>query len=243
LFGLNIDKVNYKRPDTIPEVFTGVREWKPPMKKGIIHGSFTDSSAALSTDMEMEDNDAYGMRRAKEFSEELRKTCRIITEKNYLVVCSNQIRDVVGATQYQEKTKTPGGRGWEFYPSLRLRLSTLKKYKTTLEFGNKKEISKIMGVRTLVEVYKSSIWKPFNTAPITILFDYGIDDIRENLQFIKDFTKNTIYTCCGAPLDKSMEVSIAAVEDNKLEESLKEEVIELWEEIESKFKTERKPKR
>ncbi len=53
--------------------------------------------------MDNEDGDKYGMRRAKEFSEELRKTCRILKDKNYLMVCSNQIRDNVDAGLYGQK--------------------------------------------------------------------------------------------------------------------------------------------
>jgi len=106
-----------------------------------------------------------------------------------------------------------------------------------------KEVIRVIGVKTEVEVFKSSVWKPYRTAPVTILFDYGVDDVRENLQFIKDYTKNTIYTIDnGGPLDKSMGKSIQIIEEKKWEQSLQEEVIALWENIESKFETERKPK-
>jgi hypothetical protein len=106
-----------------------------------------------------------------------------------------------------------------------------------------KEVKKIIGVRSEVYVFKSSIWKPFGTAPVSIIFDYGIDDIRENLQFIKDFSKYNIYTLGGEALDKSMLESIKIIEQDNLENELKEEVINLWEEIEKKFKSDRKPKR
>ena len=243
LFDLNTDEMEYGNPNTVPEVFQAVRKWEPQGKK-VIHGIFADSLAALSTDMEMEkdEGDKMGIRRAKEFSEELRRTCRVITEKNYLMVCSNQVRVNVDAGPYGQKYTTPGGEAIGFYSSLRLRFSRPEKIKEKQRIAGK-EVTRVKGVRVVIEVFKSSIWKPFGTAPVTILFDYGIDDIRENLQFIKDFTKNTIYTCCGTPLDKSMEVSIDMVESSKWENNLKEEVIELWEEIESKFKTERKPKR
>jgi RecA/RadA recombinase len=90
IFGLDTNLMGYSRPNTVPEVFSAVRYWKPE-PEGKIHGVFADSLAALSTDMEMgkDEGDKYGMRRAKEFSEELRKTCRILAQKNYLMVCSN----------------------------------------------------------------------------------------------------------------------------------------------------------
>jgi RecA/RadA recombinase len=242
LLGLNITKDNYFRPNTIPAIFDPIRKWEPK-NPNIINGIFADSLAALSTDMEMsEEGDPYGTRRAKEFSEGLRKTCREIKDKNYLMVASNQIRDVIGATQFQAKTATPGGKAWTFYPSLRLTTTIIKKHKVEKKFAGK-EISKIIGVRTEVHVYKSSIWEPYHSAPVTIIFDYGIDDLRENLQFIKDYSKHSIYTLGGEGLDKSLNESIKIVEEDNLEDKLKNEVIDLWEAIESEFKTERKPKR
>jgi recombination protein RecA len=242
LFGLELKEGDYKNPNTVTEVFKAVRAWNPENPK-VINGIFADSLAALSTDMEMEgdEGDKMGMRRAKEFSEQLRKTCRILARDNLLMVCSNQVRIDVDPKSYQ-KYSTPGGLSVGFYSSLRLKASISNKHKVDKTFAGK-EVSRIIGVRVDIEVAKSSIWKPFHTAPVTILFDYGIDDIRENLQFIKSYTKNTIYTITGKGLDKSMEASIKMIEKDKLEDQLRKETIDLWEEIESKFESNRKPKR
>jgi RecA/RadA recombinase len=244
IFGFEITDTNYAKPDKVTEVFQGVRAWKPkPIQEGLIHGTFADSLAALSTTMEMDkdDGDPYGMRRAKEFSEELRKTCRVIADNNYLMVCSNQVREVIGATQYQEKTSTPGGKAMGFYSSLRLQFSNPTKLKLDKEIAGKKQV-RIIGVEVTISVYKSSIWKPYRAAPVTILFDYGIDDIRQNLQYIKDNTTNTVYTIGGEKLNVSIDKSISLIEQRGLEDVLKEEVIDLWEDIESKFAQNRKPK-
>lgn len=259
IFGLDTEKMSYGHPDIVPEVFKAVREWEPGWKeiknikeikvskerKGInppptINGIFADSLAALSTDLEMDKDtgDKMGMRRAKEFSEELRKTCRILSQNNYLMVCSNQIRQTMN--EFGPKYKSPGGEAIGFYSSLRLRTSIIKKIKAKKTFAGK-EVSRIIGVTIEIEVFKSSIWKPFRTAPLTILFDYGIDDIRQNLQFLKDYRKDSVYVC-GAISCKSIEGAIKMVEDGGLENVLKEEVIDLWEHIERKFETERKSK-
>jgi len=243
IFDLDTDTMIYSKPNTVPEVFKAVRDWQPEGKK-VIHGIFADSTAALSTDQEMEkdEGDKMGMRRAKEFSEELRKTCRVIAEKNYLMVCSNQVRINVGASPYEQKYIAPGGEAMGFYSSLRLRFMKPEKIKEKRRVAGK-EVVRVVGVDVKIEVFKSSIWKPFHIAPVTILFDYGVDDIRQNLQFIKDYTKMTVYGINGEGLGKSMEEAIQAVEKDHLEDILKEEVIDLWEEIESKFESERKPKR
>ena len=242
LFGLELPEGTYHIPDTVPEIFDPIHNWAPKDPKAV-NGIFADSLAALSTDMEMDPkkDDKMGARRAKEFSEGTRKTCRIIKDKNYLMVCSNQIRQNMDPMAYSKYT-TSGGEAIGFYSSVRLKTQITKRHKVEKTFKGK-DISKIIGVRIEVEVFKSSIWEPFHTAPVTIIFDYGIDDIRENLQFIKDYSKYSTYTLGGESLDKSMNEAIKIIEEDKLESVLKEEVINLWEEREMAFKVERKPKR
>ncbi|MFP4025823.1 MAG: hypothetical protein ACLFVR_14965, partial [Thiohalospira sp.] len=239
MFDLDTDNMSYGTPNTIPQVFKSVRDWEPE-KKGI-HGIFADSLAALSTDMEMKNDagDKMGTRRAKEFSEELRRTCRILTEKNYLMVCSNQVRVNIDAGQFGQKYTSPGGEAIGFYSSLRLRAMKPEKI-TDKKKVQGKEVKRIIGVNVMFEVFKNSTWKPYRSAPVTILFDYGIDDIRQNLQFVKDYTDATVYAVNGENLDKSMEKAIEIVEENELIIPLKEQVIDLWERIESLFGTERK---
>lgn len=245
IFDLQVDSIDYDTPDTVTEVFDAVRKWKPTkVGKNIVNGIFTDSLAALSTDMEMEkeEGDKMGMRRAKEFSEGLRKICRLLTANNLLMVCSNQVRTNTDAGTYGPKTTTPGGVAIGFYSSLRLQARNPEKIKVKKTVAGK-EVTRVIGVETTFEVFKSSIDKPYRSAPVTILFDYGIDDIRANLQFIKDFTKNTVYCLGERKLSNKLEDAIAMVEgDPALVHELKEEVIDLWESIEMKFDSKRQPK-
>ncbi len=241
MFDLDTESIAYTTPDTVTQVFKEVRAWEP--KEAKVNGIFTDSLAALSTDMEMDndDGDKMGMRRAKEFSEELRKTCRILTKNNWLMVCSNQVRINANAGAYGQKYVTPGGEAVGFYASLRLRMMHPEKiYQTETVAG--KKVKQVIGVTTEVEVFKNSTWKPYLTAPVTILFSYGIDDVRQNLQYIKDFTKNTIYTIGESKLDISLEKSIAIIEEANQEKELRDQVIDLWTEIQSKFDSNRKTK-
>lgn len=241
LFDLNIKTIKYDTPDKVTEVFENIREWQPNTGKDIVNGTFTDSLAALSTNLEMdkEEGDKMGMRRAKEFSEGFRKNARILKQKNYLMVCSNQVRENADTGGI----KSPGGFAIGFYASLRLRAMNPERiYKEITVKG--KEVKKAIGVRTNFEVFKSSIWRPFGVAPVTIIFDYGIDDIRENLQYIKRFTGATVYKHRGEILDKSMEKSIEIIEaDPILIRELKDDVIDLWTEIQSKFDSNRKKER
>lgn len=241
MFDVNFEDIAYTTPDTVTEVFKAVRSWEP--KGEFVNGVFADSLAALSTELEMEskDGDKMGMRRAKEFSEELRKTCRVLPKNNLLMVCSNQVRENLDAGQYGNKYKTPGGLGISFYSSLRLRVGTPEKLTVKQKIVGK-ETTRVIGIKSQIEVFKSSVWKPFHSAPVYILFDYGIDDIRANLQFIKDYSKNTIYTLGEQKLDMSLEKSIKIIEKSGTEKELQKQTIALWEDIESKFESKRKPK-
>lgn len=246
MYGAKIKPENYSQPDTVTEVFKNIRKWEPEtsLKRKVVHGSFTDSLAALSTKMEMteEDGDKMGMRRAKEFSEQLRKTCRILKQKNLLLVTSNQVRvnvDAVG--KFSPKYSTPGGEAIKFYSSVRLKFNNPEKIYKELKFHGKL-VKKAIGVTVEIEVVKT-IDKPFRKAPMTIIFDYGIDCIRDNLQYIKDYSKNTTYCIGNKNLGASMEEAIKKVESLNLEKTLREEVIDLWELIDSKFASDRKPKK
>jgi recombination protein RecA len=240
LFGVEKEKISYTMPNTISEVFRSIREWEPKNPDGP-SAIFADSLAALSTEMEMEDEDKMGMRRAKEFSEELRKTCRVLASKGYLLICSNQIRQNLEAGPFGQKYISPGGEAIGFYSSLRLRTSKPKPIKQEKTIGSK-TISRIVGVEVQIEVFKSSIWKPFRSAPLTILYDYGIDDIRENLQYVKEMTGSQVYCVEDEKLSKSLEKSIAIVEKRGLQDVLKRQVIRIWNEVEDQFTVKRLPR-
>ena len=240
IFDFYPEQVEKSMPNTVPQVFQPIREWQPESDGP--NAVFADSLAALSTDAELDDNDAYGMRRAKEFSEECRKTCRILSQNNWLMVCSNQVRVNVGAGTFQEKYKSPGGEAISFYSSLRLKTRSNGKIKQKRTIKGK-EVERVIGVSVMVQVYKSSVWKPYREAEVPIIFDYGIDDVRANLQFVKQYTDKNIYGIRDRDLDNSLEKAITKIEDQNLERELQEETIEVWHEIESKFETERKPKK
>jgi len=242
MFDLDVNLMDYETPDKIPEVFSAVRNWEPD-GSAEINGVFADSLAALSTDMEMgEGGDKTGMRRAKEFSEELRKTCRILKNRNILMVCSNQIRQNVNSGPWGPSYKSPGGEAVPFYASLRLRCKSFKKLVDKKKIKGK-EHSRVVGIKTEIEVYKSSIWRCYRTAPLYIIFDYGIDDIRANLQFLKDVKRASTYQIGDDVMGQSLNQAVQKVEERGLEEVLKNEVIDVWMEIEEKFEVERKGKK
>lgn len=238
--GLDSDNMDYSRPSLVKEFFSSIRKLK---SSGETNGIFADSLAALSTDLEMEgeEGDKMGTRRAKEFSAGFRTVSLLIKEKGYLVVCSNQVRMNVGAGPFEQKYITPGGYAMGFYASLRLRVIGIKPLRKQITVKGQK-VSRTEGVQTTIEVYKSSIWRPYLQAPVTIMFDYGVDDIRGNLEFVKKFSGESVYTLGNTKLDRSIKKSIEIIEMEGLAGKLKGHTIDLWNEIESKFGMERKDK-
>ena len=248
IYGVEMDKSHYSTPDLVPEVFKPIRAWKPnPTKEGAVCGQVVDGLAALSTTMDLkEDGDKMGMRRAKEFSEELRKTCGPIQHNNWLVCCTNQIREGPNGR------KTPGGMGIPFYASLRLSVTLgypkwkiERKMKFVGKEGKDKkegvEVVQQVGVISDCRVIKSSLDEPFREAQIYLIWNYGLHDVMANLQYYKDMMALDAYLAVdrGFP---TIERAVAYVEEYNKELELRNLVIDLWEKIRDKFHVERKPK-
>jgi len=261
VFGYNVNRNKIYRPDTVPEMFDNLYKWKPKNPKAV-NGMMIDSLAAFASDIEMNNlgkspkekkKDEYS-RVAKQFSQGLRTHTRFIEKNNYIFACSNQLRDVMDPG-FGEKQKSTGGHAFKYYGSLRLKAiqSPGKKlfdgqnlgYKIYAErtdkFGTERKQS--IGTSMIVTVDKSSVWKPYRSAPVHIIWDYGIDDIRANLQYVKDVTQASMFYANNTKLSKNLEKSITLVEDNDLEEELRNQVIDLWEEIDELFQTKRKSKK
>jgi RecA/RadA recombinase len=246
LYGLALDKSNYFRPNFVGDAKDAkgkvvelgldglIREWEPA-NPNVINMFGADSIAALSTYMEMEDGDKRGQRKAKELSEFCRKTARLIAEEHKLVVLTNQIRDgEFGAI-------TPGGHAVPFHSSLRIQATQKKKIEMTKKNSGGKAIKKIIGIETELFIRKSSIDDPFRAVTMYLIFGMGIDDVRGNLQYLKDMEGLTTYDAITKSFVR-LESAIFHIEDNSLEEELRDAVIEVWEKNEKLFKTDRKKK-
>lgn len=238
IYGMEFDQCKYTRPDTVSQMFSELWNWKPkPKSENAICVFAADSLAALSTEVEMEEGDKYGMKRAKEFSEGLRKTARIIANNNWLIPCTNQERESPTGLV------TPGGKGIPYYASLRMRLSKPMKdskiKRTSTINGVKHE--KIDGIRTVVKIIKNSLDEPFRECKFSLVFNVGIDNVRDNLEFLRDNRKQDKFVVFDQEFARA-DKAIQYVEDNNLEFELENQVIDLWEEIQNAFVIERKRK-
>ena len=244
IYGLSLTESGneYYRPDTVVELIDHIITFKVPEDSpiGVVAA---DSIAALSTDIEMEKGDKMGMKRAKDFSEGLRKVCRLISQDNRLVLFTNQIRESMAEGGFGPKETTPGGKALPFYSSLRLRVGPAfpsSKIKKEITQG-KIKITKVIGIHSTVDVVKSSIDEPYRSASIYIIFGYGVDDIRANLEYVKKMTGATRFKV-GDSNFQSMNEAIQFCEEKELQGKLREDVIDIWEGIESQMRVSRTPK-
>lgn len=234
IYGFEMTKENYSRPDTVTETFALIEEWKPENEK-VINVFAADSIAALSTEMEMGDGDKRGQRKAKELSEGCRKTARLIAQNNKLILFTNQERDgEFGKT-------TPGGHAIPYHCSLRLRVTRKGRIEKEKKIKSGKIVKKTIGIHSEVLVKKSTVDDEYRVATLYIIFGVGIDDVRANLQYVKDMEKLTKYWCVTQDY-ASMDKAISYIEENDLESELRERVIDIWEEVEDKFHSDRKKK-
>jgi len=271
VYGMNIDPKSYDRPDTVVQAFTNTRKFIAShfrkKKTDPINAIGTDSLAALSSELEMsKDGDKMGMKKAKDLNQEMRLTCRDIANSGNLVICTNQER----GEGYD--AKTPGGQAVGYYASVRLRLTPdhandVKKdvkvkevlgivdeddeddpnTRTEAKKGRKGksekgQVEKVLGIRTNIAVVKSSVDDPYRMAYVYIVFGYGIDDVRANLQWMKDMLQTTTYVTPSGKKFQGIAQAIDSVEKYGEEAALREQVIDLWEAIENALKVKRKPK-
>lgn len=235
MHGLELPSDNYSRPDTVTELFSNLIDWNPE-NEDVINLFGADSIAALSTDMEMGEGDKRGQRKAKELSEGCRKTARIISKGNKLVVFTNQER------QGEFGKITPGGFAVGYHSSLRIRVVRKKRLEPEKMLpGTKKKIKKTIGILSEATIVKSSVDDEYRKAPIYIIFGIGIDDVRGNLQWYKDHTSGNKYLAVDKEFQR-IDYAIRYIEENDLENDLREIIIDLWESIEALFKTDRKKK-
>lgn len=247
IMGIKVTEENYKTPDTVKECMDLILN-TPETGNGVIDVTGIDSIAVLLSEMDQsEDGDKRGSARAKELHRLVRYTKSEIAKKTRLVVFTNQIQDVQSETGMPSfggpKEKTPGGHAVPFMASLRIRVGPSPEKKLIQEVSMAgKKIEQSIGIVSRCKVIKSTVDKPFRETDIYIIYDYGIDDIRANLRFLKKYTGDAVYAIGDERLGQSIDTAMDLIERNNMENDLREATINLWEEIQEKFKQNRKPK-
>lgn len=119
---------------------------------------------------------SYQMGKPKFLSQEFfPPVADIIEKKNILLVIISQTRDKIDS-MFKQQTRA-GGKALDFYAHTVLWLSQLKKIK-------KRDRS--IGVVVKAKTTKSKTPRPYRTCMFTLLFDYGLDNIGSNIDYLFD---------------------------------------------------------
>jgi hypothetical protein len=262
LYGFEIISTNKKGREAIPAT---VEEWEYDVANfiaslkedecGIYVLDSLDSLSSKELDGRKEDRHAafakgkdydegsYNMASAKFLSQEMfRGLSAKLAEKNALLYIISQERDNANAGLYGKKNRLGGGRAVGFYETARI----YSKLKQTEEKRNR-----AIGVVIETTAEKVRHPRPFRNCLVPIKFDYGIDDVAANVDFLfecrSDKTGELLKSAKSIEWEKGVETMdrddlIAYIEANKLKKVLRQKVIDKWESIEADIRTERKQK-
>lgn len=259
LYGFEIIPTNKKERDGIPAT---VEEWEYDVSKfldnikpdecGVYILDSLDSLSSKELDGRKEDRHgafdkgkeydegSYNMAAAKFLSQEMfRGLSSKLAEKNALLYIISQERDNANAGLYGKKNRLGGGRAVGFYETARI----YSKLKQTEE-----KRGRAVGVVIETTAEKVRHPRPFRNCFVPIKFDYGIDDIAANVDFLFDCrsdktgellksAKSIVWEDGVDPMDR--DELIQYIEKKALKKVLKQKVIDKWESIETDIKTER----
>ncbi len=238
--GLPVDKIDFRESETIEDWYASLeKEINLPTKE---KKDFTiyilDSLDSIVSEGELEEDfnkGGFGMNKQKQMSKLFRRLVRKIRENNILLIVISQLRDKIGVTFGETKTRA-GGRALDFYASHIIWL---------YEKGKIKKGNLPVGLEIKAKIKKNKLWRPFREADFSILFEYGIDDLGSNVDFLKDNKvcvneSNTRFFYDNTQF--SREDFIQYISENNKEQEIKDLVKQTWDSIEEDSKIIRKPK-
>jgi recombination protein RecA len=182
---------NSFKSKTVEDWYCNVRKFLEKIKDDMIGIYVLDSLDGLSSNEILErgderykafkqkkdfDKGSYQMASAKFLSQEFfRGLAGELMEKNVLLIVISQVRDKIGSF-FAQQTRA-GGKALDFYAHTALWLSNLQK----IEKSNRS-----IGYVVKAKAKKNKTSRPFREAIISLLFDYGIDNVGSNLDFLFD---------------------------------------------------------
>lgn len=189
-----------------------------------------DSLSALPSEVELASkltDPTFGATRAKQMSTAFRGYNKKLGINDVSVVFIDQTRQSIGIGK---NNKVSAGDALKFYASTRIWLTNPK------PIQNKHEVD--VGVTIDFIVEKNKIAPPFRKGKLCILFDIGIDDVRANIEWLLEISKESMtcklakkgawYQWQGENIGQGLEKAIEYIENNDLEKELEEEVARIW---------------
>lgn len=183
--GVNLDDLVYsdlsKIEDCLDATKISINEHRDsganvPMTIGIdsIKGATTRQDDLSSSDVK-----GFNTHKAIVLSNELAKLTSQFGKNKILFVATNQLRIDPNAGLFEEKYNTPGGKAFDFYSSVRIRLKLLKKISAEDQYG----IKHVIGRQITAKVYKNRLGPPERTVTFDLLFNSGIQNFKCTMEY------------------------------------------------------------
>jgi recombination protein RecA len=152
-----------------------------------------------------------------------------VRDANIHLMIVSQTRENVGVMM-GAKYRVGGGKALGFYASQRLWLSEKSKITKTV-----KGIKRAYGIEILAKCKKNKIGFPFRECEFPVIFNYGIDDLSANLDFLKS-VKGSLEELGFTNTDvKQIKQEIYDNSDTELIKKIEAHVRKVWAEVESGF--------
>lgn len=240
LFGVDVENEDlwrYKTPQSIEELFDeDIAEAIEEAESMPISMMSVDSLTALPSAAEIGNDltkQEYGTLRAKQLSRAFRNYWGRLGQSGLAILFVDQAKaDLSNPFSRGRKDTVAGGRALKFFSSVRIELK---------HFGAVKNSKKrVVGVDIGFKLVKNKVGPPFREGSFRLYFDYGIDDVTTNLQWLKQeilpkARGKKAYKLGEMGLDDdfagSLDETVEYVEANNLEGELREVVEAVWKEV------------
>ena len=193
LYGFDIREDMVKTP-TIQEFAADFGSYAKKFKKNELGIYIVDSFDGLCSDDDIQEYEdrikkyeegkeykqgSYDMSKQKYSSKLFRTICRDLDEFNVALIIISQIRDNIGVT-FGRNWTVSGGKALQFYSDNRLFLKSAESFSVVGSDSVNREKGyclEITGIKT------RSKW-PHRKCYINLLFDYGVDNISSNIDYL-----------------------------------------------------------
>jgi|ADurb_H2B_03_Slu_FD_contig_31_952612_length_5191_multi_7_in_0_out_0_4 recombination protein RecA len=240
-----VDAVEWVRTPTIEAFGRDYGRRVIDLKKGSFLLYILDSYDSLTSEAGMErfeqaakkdkaEDGSYGIEKAKYGSASFfNNICGLMEGKDATLVIISQVRENIGV-MFGKKYSRSGGKALDFYTHQVAWLAEIEKLKKTF-----KGKTRPYGIRIRAKIERNKTAKPFRESELTILFDYGVDDVGSNISWLfGPEVKKIVWD----GVEYSRNDLIKMIEENGLERELAEKVEKEWAHIEENIKPERKRK-
>jgi recombination protein RecA len=193
-----------------------------------------DSLDALSDAAEVErklTDKTFGMNKQKKMSELFRKLISPMEKTNLGLLVISQVRSNIGIAFGNPFTRT-GGKALDFYASQIVWLFPAGKIKRKI--GN---IERVVGVNTRAKCEKNKVGPAYRDCKYPILFNFGMDDLKANVDFLKEVGELSRIEMTDAQYKQfnARMVKMTNEEYREMAASTAKVAKEVWAEIEASF--------